>query len=58
MGGLGMSLVTSVYMEALVNLAKELRYAGVANVAAIDHYNQRVHEIVDFWHSGWSKPQK
>jgi len=52
--GLGLTLVNSVYCAALQHFALSFfsSTADADRIAAQVHYNERVNEIVDFWHNG------
>ncbi len=48
-GGLGLSLVSSVYLESLTALVDSLHSENPTGAA--DTYSKRVSEIIKFWHS-------
>jgi 2-polyprenyl-6-methoxyphenol hydroxylase-like FAD-dependent oxidoreductase len=50
MGGLGTTFAASVYIDALNKLTDDLYATALDRKASFELYNQRISEIVDFWH--------
>ncbi len=49
-GGLGISLVTSAYVDALIKLAQNLNSETITRQLALETYAKRVAEIVHYRH--------